>query len=349
MAKYFLLSLILLGLALILPMTALAAWNDVQFTEDTNIDLTGIPLTLVVSADSKVASMTVYPTYVSFNFEKGSIIRITSADRKTLIANPPVASTTCETNSSWLSHSSTITQTVTITPGNTCTTPAAVTGTPGVTGGGGAPAAAAPAPAMPTTTTGTVTATAAAGGQTTVTSPEETKATVKLPIQGVSASTEVVVTPVAKTVAAITTTIAAVPTGQNLVGGYVYNFTATSAGAAVTTFSKEVTVTMTYTDAQIAGLKESSLTINRWDEATSKWVPLKTTVNKVTNTLTATTLHFSYFGIIGEVGVEEEVPTAAVAQIKTQMIEIVKQLIVLITQLIAELQSQIVELQAVSP
>jgi hypothetical protein len=123
-----------------------------------------------------------------------------------------------------------------------------------------------------------------------------------------------------------------------LVGGYVYDFTATSAGVAVTTFSKMVTVTMTYTNAQIVGLKESSLTVNRWDEAESEWVSLKTTVNRVTNTLTATTLRFSYFAIMGEVGVEEEKPIAemTIAELKAEIVRI--------TAFIAELQAELAKL-----
>ena len=51
-----------------------------------------------------------------------------------------------------------------------------------------------------------------------------------------------------------------------MVGNYVYNFTATSGGMSVTTFSKSLTLTFTYTDSQIAGLNEDSLKIYYWTD-----------------------------------------------------------------------------------
>jgi len=210
----------------------------------------------------------------------------------------------------------------------TCVT----TGGTTISGGGGG-AAAAPAVAMPTTTTGIVTATNAGGGQTTITTGENTKATVKVPAYAVSANTDVAVVSVAKTAAAVSAAVSAVPSGKSLVGGYVYDIAASATGVSVTSFSKYVTLTLTYADSQIVGLKESSLTINYWDKTKSEWVGLSTTVNKTTNTLTATTLHFTYFAIIGEVGAEE---VMTIAELKAEIARIVA--------LIAELQVELTKL-----
>ena len=68
MAKYFLptIAFILFGLVL-MPSSVFAAYNTVQFTEDTNVYLEGSGITLVISSGGEVAGMTVYSTYVSFD------------------------------------------------------------------------------------------------------------------------------------------------------------------------------------------------------------------------------------------------------------------------------------------
>jgi len=331
MHKYFLPLIVLLGL---LPMTALAAFDDVQFSEDTNIHVVAPDITLVVSANSKVAGMTIYDYYISLDLESGSSITFTSPQRQ-ILSNSLGISTTCGTTTSALTITSTTTQTVTVTPGGSCPSP---------TGGAVVPVAPPSAPTMPVTTTGEVTATAAAGGKTTLTTAEGTTATVELPAAAVTADTIVK----AESVAVATVTAAApAPTGKTIVSAF--DLTATSAGVAVTSFAQTLTVTLTYTDAQIAGLNETTLKIHRWTG--TEWLILSTVVYPATNTLIATTSAFSYFAIIGEPApVEEVVPEVPVVpitviQIKAQMIEIIKQLIVLITQLIEIYQTQLAELQ----
>ena len=43
-----------------------------------------------------------------------------------------------------------------------------------------------------------------------------------------------------------------------------------------------------------------------YDETAGEWVTLETTVDPDTNTLTATTDHFTYFAVMGEEAAEEE-------------------------------------------
>ena len=161
-------------------------------------------------------------------------------------------------------------------------------------GGGGVT----PPPAMPSTTNGSVIATASLGGETSLTGSNGTKATVKIEKDTLTASTAVAIESVAQTSSAVSGMVAGIGTGQTIVGN-LYNYTATVGSTNLTTFTKAVTITMTYTDAQIQGLDENTLKIYYWDTATSKWVALSCTIDKTTNTITATTTHFTYFTVIG--------------------------------------------------
>ena len=206
-----------------------------------------------------------------------------------------------------------------------------------------------PTVSMPTTITGEVTATAVAGGKTTITTSENIEASVRLPANAVSTSTEVSIAPVSvaeTTVDIVVSSVAAIPVGNSIVGGYAYNITATSDGAAVTTFEKYITIILNYKTSQISGLKESTLAINYWDETAVEWVALDTSVDKATNTLTAQTLHFTYFAIMGEEGEDE--PEAEPAPITEMTDAQIRARIAEITILIAQLQAQLNELLGIS-
>jgi len=99
--------------------------------------------------------------------------------------------------------------------------------------------------------------------------------------------------------------VVGIGSGQSIVGN-LYNYTAQSGTSVLKAFSKTLTITMTYTSAQIAGLNESNLKIYYWDTDTSEWIALSCTVDKVNNTITATTNHFTYFAIITDAGAGEE-------------------------------------------
>ena len=110
----------LMAILLLLPMTVFAAFDTVRFTADTNIYLSGIPATLVIKSGSKVASFSVHPNYLSFNLERGSTVTIESAERRILVASPAIAFPICEPTRSYLTLTSAITQTVTVTPTGFC-------------------------------------------------------------------------------------------------------------------------------------------------------------------------------------------------------------------------------------
>jgi len=328
MAKYF---LALIGILCLLPMMASAVFNDVRFLEDTSVFLTTTGLTLTISGGSQVEEMSVNATNVSFDLLSGSVVTVRSADRKILTANPAIATGVCATSFSYITLQTNTAQTVIVTPGATCAVEPSGGG-----GGGAAP------PIVPTPTVGQGTVTSSGGGTVSATSAEGGGATVAVPANAVAANTTITVTPVGTA----QSLVGSPPAGSFMVGGYVYNLVATSAGGAVTTFAAAVTLTFTYTDAQVAGLTESALTVYRWNTSTSQWVALPSTVNTATNTITATTTQFSYYTLMGQKVVEVIAPTTpAVTELKTQMITLIQQIIVLITQLITQLQSQLAAMQ----
>ncbi len=115
---------------------------------------------------------------------------------------------------------------------------------------------------------------------------------VDVPASAVSKNTDVTIT---------ATAVFTAPTGNTkLAGSQVYDFKANAAGTAVKTFSKDLTLTFKYTADDIKGLSEGSLAVYYWDTATSKWVKVGGTVDKVAKTVTAKVNHFTLFAILGE-------------------------------------------------
>lgn len=192
---------------------------------------------------------------------------------------------------------------VTITPSTLC----------GGGGGGSTPPPSEPITA-PETTTGSVTADATLGGSTTVTTSDGNTAGVDIPASSINVDTAIVVTPVAITDSAVLTAVAAIPTGKSVVGANVYNYTATVGGSPVTAFLGNVTLSFTYTDAQVVGLALSSLEVYYYDVSNAAWMALPTTVNTSTKTITTTTNHLTYFAIFGSVD-EGDTPVDEVALI----------------------------------
>ncbi|MFZ5559800.1 MAG: hypothetical protein ACOZAL_03330 [Patescibacteria group bacterium] len=270
-----------------LPWFALAA-DELSFNADTTIVLdNGMSFTII--AGSLADEMSVYSSYMTFTLSANSSVEIRSSDRYLFNS---LAETDCNYNSSYsrkvLGGSGTQT-TITITP-STETCPSW-----GSTGGGGGAAPEPTTPSKPTTTTGQVTATPSGGGKTTLTTNEENNIIVDLPANAVSSSTEIKI--VADEKAEVVST-RSLPSGKSIAGGYAYNLTATANGMAVATFSKDVTLTFTYTDTQISDLNEDSLKIYYWDG--SKWSALTSTLDKANNKITAATNHFTYFVILGD-------------------------------------------------
>jgi hypothetical protein len=281
-------SILALLLWLTLPISAWTA-DEVSFAQDTNL-IVGDYI-LVVSAGGVVDQMVTSGNNVTFTLSANSTLTIRSDDKKVLNNNLGI-NLVCADSYSYLSVSgnSLGSSLVVTVSGVDCSE---------VLGGGGAAGGAAPVsvtPSMPTTATGEVTATASVGGKTTLTTDEGTIATVELPANAVSVSTVVKI----KTEAKETVTgFRPIPSDRSVVGIYIYDYTATADGATVSNFDKTITLTFSYTDAQVSGLNESNLGVFYWDESTSQWTILTTAVDEVNNTLTVVTNHFTYFAILG--------------------------------------------------
>lgn len=112
------------GAAVIFPVLVLAAFNDVQFTANTNVVLTDAigSATLIVTSTSQVATMTVATGSIAIGLESGSAITflMTTPTRRTLLVTPAIATFDCGSTTSTLNLTSASTQTVTVTMGDTC-------------------------------------------------------------------------------------------------------------------------------------------------------------------------------------------------------------------------------------
>jgi hypothetical protein len=337
----------LIGFALVVPSVTRAdvsGHDDATFDADVSLYLPGNGYYLTVSSGAQVKELEVGNTQLTITLLAGSYITITSPDKKILTNS--LVDTVCGSTSSSITITTTTTAgfsspyTVTVTPSGDCV--------PGTSGGGGGGGGGATAEEGVTeeeeevvtheTTTGQATVTASGGGTATATTDEGGEAKVEFPANSVSGDTTVTITPTATTASTVSSFVAAVTSGSQVVGGFVYNFSATSGGETVTTFEDNVTITITYTDDQIEGLDEDTLTISYWDETNEEWVELETTIDTTTNTLTVVINHFTYFAVIGQEEEEVVAPTKPISQMT------VSELKAKIAELMAQLQVLIVEL-----
>lgn len=289
----------------------IAGAASLAYSNDTTVDLSNPDIDLTIKAGSEATSLVVNAGNIVVEVPSGSVFVITSASRglgSGGFASGVTVSQTCNS-----SQVDTLTITASSGSGTYTITPASskCTYSSGGGGGGGGGGSTTPTtPAVPTSTTGEVTATASGGGLVSKSNADGTSAKVELPANAVSSATTVTVAPVAKATA-ITSRPA--PAGSSMVGDYVYNFTAVTGTTSVASFSKALTITLTYTDAQVAGLSEGTLKIHYWDETSSKWVALgDSVIDSANNKITATTNHFTYFAILAtqEETSVPETPTA---------------------------------------
>lgn len=145
-------------------------------------------------------------------------------------------------------------------------------------------------------TAGTITT--ASGGEVQLTESSVTKVTLTIPANFTGSDAEFQVKRLDKTsVILVTSTPTAAKTA---IGDHVYQLDAlTSVTEKATSFDEPITVTMTYTDAEIVGYDETALLIYRWDGAA--WYQLTgCTVDTAANTVTCTTTAFSTFVLFGQ-------------------------------------------------
>jgi len=171
------------------------------------------------------------------------------------------------------------------------------------TGGGGTISS------TPTSTTGQAAVTPSAGGTISKTNSDGSSAKVVFPANALSENATITVAPKNRT---SITASRPVPADKNVVGDYIYNFTAVSGTTAVNSFDKAVRLTFIYSNRQAEGFSEENFRIHYWNETSNKWMALEDNiVDAVNNTVTATTAHFTYFAIFGTQTSEEETTTPA--------------------------------------
>ena len=73
----------------------------------------------------------------------------------------------------------------------------------------------------------------------------------------------------------------------------------TALGTPVTTFGQPLTISVAYTDDEMAGLVEASLALRYLDTSTSDWIPVDTTVDPETNVAHAQVDHLTTFALMG--------------------------------------------------
>ena len=101
------------------------------------------------------------------------------------------------------------------------------------------------------------------------------------------------------------------PLGGGIAGLLHFTLTATQMNDTipVTQFNQSYTMTITYTDAQIAGLDETSLTVMYWNGST--WINMLPcagcSVDTVNNRITIIADHFTEFAVVGNRLVQENV------------------------------------------
>ncbi len=153
-----------------------------------------------------------------------------------------------------------------------------------------------PTPTTPTTDTGKVTATPGEGGITTLTNPGGSKIELNIPSGAVSEDTNFTIDGVD-----ISSVAHLNPESRlSLVGDLVNEIKAKKDDEFITTFDKPLTLTFTYTDEKIEGIKENSLKIYSWNKTQNEWIALENSkVDIDNNTITASVDHFTIFALLG--------------------------------------------------
>ncbi|HDZ54156.1 MAG TPA: peptidoglycan-binding protein [Candidatus Nealsonbacteria bacterium] len=134
------------------------------------------------------------------------------------------------------------------------------------------------------------------------------------------------------------------PKNTKIVGDLVADFTALSGGEELEKFEGVVAITFTYTDAKVkeVGVDEKTLKIYWWDKTTKSWKPLKSEVNTLTNTVTAQTIHFTLFALMGEIK-EKPIVEMTVEELKQKIAEISEKINQLKVQLQQLLEKEVTE------
>lgn len=152
--------------ALFAPALAFAAYNDVTLTTgQTIVTVGGVSLT-VTGSDAVIESITVNESNFSFTLLSGSSLQVASTNRKVLstdAASQYIVSNSCSSEQSVLKHSSTASEsvTITITPSSATCTSSATSNIASGGSGGSSPSTTTTSSTSATTTSATATTTPA--------------------------------------------------------------------------------------------------------------------------------------------------------------------------------------------
>ncbi len=134
----------------------------------------------------------------------------------------------------------------------------------------------------------------------TATSPDGT-VTVTAPPGAVSENTTLSVAPVSGDVS----TAAPPPAGNLIVGGKVFDVSATDAGGNdVATFGAPISLSFQLDPSDLAGVNPADFVVYFFDTQTNAWAPLPTVVDPVTGVATATVNHLTLFAVMKATFVE---------------------------------------------
>jgi len=137
------------------------------------------------------------------------------------------------------------------------------------------------------------------------------------------------------------------PQNTQIIGDLVADFTALSGDKELEKFEAVVPITFTCSDKQIkeAGVDEKTLKIYWWDKSTGIWKPLESKVNTLTNTVTAYTIHFTLFALMGGVK-EKPIVEMTIEEVKAKIAEILEKINQLKAQLQQLLEKEVAEIPA---
>lgn len=121
------------------------------------------------------------------------------------------------------------------------------------------------------------------------------KISITAPPGALSVPATISVSPVSGNVSATTPP----PPGNIIIGGQVYEITATANdGSAVTTFQEPIQIMFKVDPAQLAGVNPDDLFVYTYNPGAGRWEPLPTSVDTATGQVTALTPHLSRFAVM---------------------------------------------------
>jgi hypothetical protein len=97
----------------------------------------------------------------------------------------------------------------------------------------------------------------------------------------------------------------------SVIADSIVTIVANTAGSSVTSFSQPITISFTYTGTQLGSLDVATLRVAYFNETTGVWIPLPSSIDPVTGTVSAQTDHFTLFALISFIDLQDEITERA--------------------------------------